>query len=159
MQKASVVARVLDGNRLECNVVSPKGQEITLSGLTTDVEPQVGAGELGSNRLLVNNAWAFAKAKFDAVNLPDQEQQKNATARAKKHRKLAEWIADVAEDVTDEKKLAWCSACFGQHDHSKVNRSIAQLNTYVCDGCGSPGSPCMDRFAKTWQFVCPGPFR
>lgn len=156
LQKSSVVARVLDGNRLECHIVAPKGQKLTLSGLTMDVEPQVGAGELGSNRLLVNNAWAFAKAKFDAVNLPDQDQQKNAASRAKKHRKLAEWIADVAEDVTDEKKHAWCSACFGQHDHSKVNRSIAQLNTYVCDGCGSPGSPCMGPVCRNMAVRVPG---
>ncbi|MEV8143775.1 DUF726 domain-containing protein [Specibacter sp. NPDC078709] len=156
MQKSNVMARVLDGNRLECHIVSPKGQELTLSGLTTDVEPQVGAGMLGANRLLMNHAWIFAKAKFDAVNLPDEEQQKSATARAKKHRKLAEWIADIAEDVTDVKKHAWCSACFGQHNHSKVNVSVTQLNTFVCDGCGAPGSPCMGPVCQNMAVRVPG---
>ncbi len=39
MSKSSVVARVLDGDRLECQVVSPRGERLTLTGTTTDVEP------------------------------------------------------------------------------------------------------------------------
>jgi hypothetical protein len=78
MQKSEVVARVLEGNRIQCDVVSPRGQKLTLSGGTTDEVPEFEEGGLGDNRALVANAWAFAKARYDAVSLPDQEQQKNA---------------------------------------------------------------------------------
>ena len=41
MSKSSVVARVLGGDRLECQVVSPRAERLTLTGTTTDVEPEV----------------------------------------------------------------------------------------------------------------------
>lgn len=143
MRNSEVVARVLDGNRLQCEIVSPSGQQLTLSGSYTDDEPKLNTCGLGRNRALVSNAWAFAKAKYESVSLPDQEQQNTAAVRAKTHQKVAEWVADVADDLTSEKKHAWCSACFGQHMHSKANRPIGQLPAYVCDGCGSPTLPCV----------------
>lgn len=143
MQKSEVVARVLGEDSIECTIVSPRGKRLKLSGNVTDDEPEFETGGLGNNRALVNNAWAFAKARYAAVNLPDQDQQKNAEKRAKKHQNVAEWIADVADDLTSEKKHGWCSACFGQHDHSKANRPLGQLPAYVCDGCGSPTLPCV----------------
>lgn len=143
MQKSEVVARVLGGDSIECTITSPRGQRLTLSGKVADDEPEFETVGLGNNRALVSNAWAFAKARYAAVNLPDQEQQKNAEKRAKKHQKVVEWIADVADDLTSEKKHGWCSSCFGQHDHSKANRPIGQLPAYVCDGCGSPTLPCV----------------
>src|SRR5689334_19820953 len=77
-KKSSVVTRVLTGDRLECRVVSPEGETLTLTGHTTDVEPAEveGSAVLGSNRALVNNAWAFAKFTYQKVNLPSQEEQK-----------------------------------------------------------------------------------
>ncbi|MFT4468533.1 DUF726 domain-containing protein [Arthrobacter sulfonylureivorans] len=142
MQKSEVIFRVLDGNRIESRIISPRGNILTLSGGTTDSQPEFESGGLGDNRALVASAWAFAMAKYAAVNLPDQEQQKTAEKRAEGFKKVAEWIADVADDLANEERHGWCSACFGEHVHRKANRPTGQLPAYVCNDCGSPTLPC-----------------
>ncbi|GAA1886235.1 hypothetical protein GCM10009715_35460 [Paeniglutamicibacter psychrophenolicus] len=142
MQKSKVVARVLEGNQIQCQIVSPSGQKLTLTGNTTGEEPTFEKVGLGNNRALVNSAWAFAMDRYAAVNLPDQQQQKNAEKRAEAHRKTAEWIVGVADELTTEKKHGWCSACFGLHNHIKAKRPLGQLPAYLCDDCGSPTLPC-----------------
>jgi hypothetical protein len=143
MPKAEIVFRVLDGNRIECRVVAPSGRELRLRGATANAKPEFTTGDLGDNRALVTSSWAFAMAEFAAVNLPDREQQKYAKKRAEGLRKEAEWIADVAGDLTDQERQGWCSACFGKHDHRKANRPGGQLGAYVCVECGTPTLPCV----------------
>ena len=144
MSKSVVVARLLDqGDRLHCQVVSPRDQKLTLTGSLTDVEPTVeGSPELLDNRALLDNAWAFAKFTYQKVNLPSQEEQASAEKRAKAHRALAEWITDLADDVGDERKHGWCSACFAKGDHRKANRPVGELPAYLCSRCGAPTLPC-----------------
>jgi pimeloyl-ACP methyl ester carboxylesterase len=143
MAKATVVTRVLNGDRLECRVVSPQGSALTLSGQTSDVEPDLdGSDALGGNRALVHNAWAFAKFTHLKVSLPTQAEQKNAEKRAKGHHKVAEWIAALVDDPAVGTKEGWCSACFAEAEHQKVNRPVGQLPIYLCTNCGAPTLPC-----------------
>lgn len=148
MPKSEILFRVLDGARIQCDVVSPREYRLTLTGSNTDVEPEVGEGLLGNNRALVTNAWAFALAKYEAVTLPDQDLQKAAEKRAKEFKKVAAWIAEVADNLTDEEKYGWCSSCFGQHAHRKANRPLGQLPAYVCSACGTPTLPCASPMCK-----------
>ncbi len=134
---------MLNGDRLECQVVSPEGEKLTLTGSTSDVEPKVeGSAALRGNRALVHNAWAFAKFTYLKVNLPSQEEQKNAEKRAKAHHKVAAWIADLAADPAGARKQGWCSSCFADTEHQKVKRPVGQLPVYLCMNCGSPTLPC-----------------
>lgn len=142
MSKSEVFFRILDGNRIQCQVVPPEGQRLTLSGSSTDEVPEFEKGGLGDSRALVTNAWAFAIARYEAVTRPDQEQQKNAQKRAEGHQKVAEWIADLAHDLAIEEKYGWCSACFGEHSHRKSNLPMGHVPAYLCSDCGSPTSPC-----------------
>lgn len=87
MSKSEVLFRVLDTGRIQCDVVSPKGYKLTLSGTHTDAEPEVGQGILGENQSLISNAWAYALSRHAAVNLPDEDQQKAADKRAKGFRR------------------------------------------------------------------------
>lgn len=142
MPKSEILFRVLDGDRIQCDIVSSKGYKLTLSGSGTDIIPEVGEGMLGNNRALVTNAWAFALAKHEAVTLPDEDLQKAAEKRARGFKKVAAWIVEVAEDLSDEEKYGWCSSCFGKHAHRKAKRPMGQVPVYVCGGCGSPTLPC-----------------
>lgn len=145
MSRASVVARVLNGDQLQCQVVSPRGEKLTLTGGTTDVEPSAdGSAALQNNDALVNNAWAFAKFTYLKVHLPSQEEQKNADKRAKAHQKVAEWITALTDDLAGATKFGWCSDCFAEADHQKVTRRVGQLPAYLCSKCGSPTLPCAD---------------
>lgn len=88
MPKATVVTRVLSGDRLECQIVSPEGPKLTLTGTTADVEPEVdGWTVFVGNRALINNAWAFAKFTHLKVSLPTPEEQKDADKRQKPTRR------------------------------------------------------------------------
>lgn len=142
MSKSQVLFRVLDTGRIQCDVVSPKGYKLTLSGSHTDAEPEVGQGILGENQSLISNAWAYALNRHAAVNLPDEDQQKAAEKRAKGFKKAAAWIAELAEDLTLEERTGWCSFCFGKHAHRKANRPVGQLPAYICTGCGAPTLRC-----------------
>lgn len=147
VSKSTAVARVLTGDRLECHVVSPGDKTLRLAGTTADLEPVIEGShaELNENRALVHNAWAFAKFTHLKVSLPTAEEQKFAEKRAKAHRRVALWIADVADDLTSEGEHGWCSGCFGQHFHRKANRPRGQLPAFVCNNCGTP------------TLTCPGP--
>jgi hypothetical protein len=143
MAKSKVVTRVMEGDRLECQVESPYGEKLTLTGSTKDVEPEVeGSPVLKGNRALLNNAWAFAKFTYLKVNLPSQEEQKNAEKRAEAHRKVAKWLTDLTADLASARKQGWCSSCFVNGDHQKVKRPVGHLPAYLCSNCGSPTLPC-----------------
>ncbi len=157
-------AHVVDGTRLKVEVESDQGATLVLVGGITDLEPTVeSSGVLGSNPALVSNLWAFAKTWYegniasldDALGLVDPEEQraalkvaaerkKAATKRAETFAKVAQWIADVADDVSPhEPEFGWCSSCYFKTEHRKSNRPAGQLPVYVCQGCGSPTLPCV----------------
>lgn len=144
MPKPTVVARLLEGDRLQCQISSPWGLTLTLAGSTTDVEPEVieGAEQLSGNRALVDNAWAFAKFTHLKVSLPSPEEQKRAEQLADAHHATAEWLADLADDVTHETASGWCSGCFAAAEHRKVRMPAGRLPAYVCSNCGSGTLPC-----------------
>lgn len=160
MPKSSVVARVLEGDRIECRVVTHSGKELTLSGTTSDVEPDAaGPTELTANPALVLNAWAFAKFTYLKVNLPTANGQSGAEKRAAFHRGVAEWIADLADEVTETTKVGWCSSCFAEAEHRKVKRPAGHLAAYLCGECGAPTLPCAAPSCKYMAVRRRGPVR
>jgi hypothetical protein len=123
---------------------------MTLTGAIGELEPLIdddAYADFSGNRALVTNAWAYARFTFDAVNLPNEEEQKAAAKRAEAHRAEAAWIAELADDLIDDpasdRRHGWCSACFAPHHHRKVNRPTGQPSAYLCVGCGSPTVPCL----------------
>lgn len=143
MSKSVVVARVMNGDLLECQIVTPERKTLLLTGRSADIEPEVeGHSDLQRNRALVNNGWAYAQFTFQKVNLPTLEEQNSAEKRAEAHREVAAWIADLADAVTAEARSGWCSACYADAAHVRVTRPLGQLPPYLCGNCGSPSLPC-----------------
>lgn len=144
MGGTDVVTRVLEGDRLKCKITSSEGEELLLTGSRIDVEPPLvwGSEKLRRSRALVDNAWACAKFTSLMVSLPTDEGQQNARKRAKQHKKVVEWLADLADDEVVAVKRAWCSSCFAHVDHEKLKRPAAQLSAYLCTNCGSPTLSC-----------------
>jgi pimeloyl-ACP methyl ester carboxylesterase len=143
MSKARITARVLSAVQLECNIVSPSGKELKLTGTTGDVDPAFeGSAELHQYKAIVDNAWAFAEFTFQSVNLETAEEQQAAAKRAAAHREMAEWIVALADDPASVARSGWCSGCFAHTTHSQVKKAVGRLPTYLCEGCGTPTSPC-----------------
>lgn len=160
----SLHVHVVEGTRLKVNVVSDQGATLSLIGELTDLEPVVeSGGVLEANRALRTNMWAYAKTWYtartasndEALALADPAEQKAALKRAEELRrtaqkqadtyaKTAQWIADVADDVSMlDIQHGWCSSCFLVNEHRKSNRPAGQLPVFVCQGCGSPTLPCV----------------
>lgn len=160
----SIHAHVVDGTRLTVSVESDQGAMLTLVGDLGDLEPTVeSGGVLQHNPALLSNMWAYAKtwyevhgtAQVDALGIADPDEQRAALKQAAERKKTAEkhahayarvaqWIADVADDVSPyQPKNAWCSSCYFKTDHHKSNRPAGQVPVYVCKGCGSPTLPCV----------------
>lgn len=160
----SIHAHVVEGTRIRVEIESDQGATLALAGNLTDLKPTVeSGGVLEHNPALLSNMWAFAKtwheahatSQEDALAVSDPEEQKTAlkesaerrkTARkrADAYAKVAQWIADVADDVSPyQPKNAWCSSCFFATEHRKSNRPAGQLPVYVCQGCGAPTLPCL----------------
>jgi hypothetical protein len=117
---SSLHVHVIEGTRLKVDVVSDQGATLSLVGDLTDLEPEVDSGGvLADNPALRSNMWAFAKTWFaartvsnaDALSLADPAEQKVALKQADEARKIAQkradayadtaqWIADVADDVS-----------------------------------------------------------
>lgn len=128
---------------MQCEIVSPKVGTLTLSGETSDIEPEIEGSEvLAANRALIHNAWAYAKFTWLKVNLPTRDEQEAADKRAETHRDVAVWIADLVDDPGDTTVDRWCSGCFTKSKHLKVDLSIGQLPAYLCENCGSPTLSC-----------------
>lgn len=160
----SLHVHIVEGTQLSVEVVSDQGATLTLVGELTDLEPVVErGGVLERNPALRSNMWSYAKTWYvartmsnaDALGLADPLAQKaalkeadglrqSAERRADDYRKTAQWIADVADDVSLlDIERGWCSSCFFMNEHRKSNRPAGQLPVYVCQGCGSPTLPCV----------------
>ena len=160
----SIHAHVVEGTRIKVEVESDQGAKLALAGDLTDLEPTVEiGGVLEHNPALLSNMWAYAKtwheahatSQEDALAVADPDEQKAALVvlaerrkaaqkRADAYAKVAQWIADVADDVSPyQPKNGWCSSCFFETEHRKSNRPAGQLPVYVCQACGSPTLPCV----------------
>jgi hypothetical protein len=160
----SIHAHVIEGTRIRVEIESDQGAKLVLAGALTDLEPTVeDGGVLETNPALLSNMWAFAKtwheahatSETEALAVSDPEKQKvalneladrrkAAQKRADAYAKVAQWIADVADDVSPyQPKIGWCSSCFYETEHRKSNRPAGQLPVYVCRGCGTPTLPCI----------------
>jgi hypothetical protein len=160
MAKTSVVARVLEGDRLECQVTPEHGERLTLTGKTTDVEPAVeGPSPLQKYQAIVDNAWAFAKFAYLTVHLPSHEEQKAAAKSAKAHRNLTEWMVGLADEPATVTRQGWCSSCFAHGQHQKVKLATGQVPAYLCCSCGTPTLPCAAKDCDHMAVRKQGPVR
>lgn len=143
MGKVAMIARLLDGDQLECQITTHQGRQLTLTGNTADIEPTIeGDDDLHRNRALTNNAWAYSKFTFQKVHLPTPDEQKYAEKSAATHREVAQWIAKLADNLMSESKDGWCSACFEHAEHQRAKRPAGQVHAYLCSNCGAPSLPC-----------------
>lgn len=157
-------AHIVQGTRIRVRVVSDQGAMLALEGELTDLEPGVQESSvLENNPALRTNMWSYAKTWYvantvsnaEALSIADPDAQKAALKlvdeareiaekRADAYAKTAQWIADVADDLSLLDVMnEWCSSCFGKREHRKSNRPVGQIPVYVCQGCGSPTLPCV----------------
>ena len=108
-----------------------------------DLEPVAGGdAELTGNRALVHNLWSYAKHEKLRRRLRSEEKRQSHSKQAEAHEKLAKGIAGLVDQITDDRRAGWCSACFVYSDHRRLHLKTGSLPGYLCTACGSPTLGC-----------------
>lgn len=119
-----------------------RGWTLTVRGRIDAPEHEIsGSDRLADNRVLVTNLWAYA-CQEKARRRSRGAQRSEYAKQAELHCRLACEIADLVDKQGSQEKVAWCSACFEQHGHRKVEASFA-IPTYLCGGCGAATLSCV----------------
>ncbi|WOC11264.1 DUF726 domain-containing protein [Gordonia sp. MP11Mi] len=131
---------------MSCEVRSPLGYRLTVSGTLDDVEPTVDGDEVMiGNLALVHNAWAYARHEKLSRKSKSPEKKQSHTKRAKEFATVIEGLAPLVESPGDVTKNDWCSGCFVRSDHRSVSQTGMRVPIYLCQSCGTPTLPCAAR--------------
>lgn len=131
---------------MSCEIRSPLGFRLTVSGTLDDVEPIVDGDEvMTGNVALVHNAWAYARHEKLSRRSKSLEKNESHTRRAKEFASVVKGLAPLVESPGDVTKNDWCSGCFVRSDHRSVSQSGIRVPIYLCQNCGTPTLPCAAR--------------
>lgn len=126
-----------------CEVRSPLGLLLRLTGTITAVEPTVeGDSPMTSNLALVHNAWAYAKNEKLFRRFKDETKKESHRKQADAHADVAAEIAKLIDGLSDDTRTGWCSACYARTDHRKVKTGRISVPAYLCATCGGPTLTC-----------------
>lgn len=143
MAPKRIIFTPVGNNGMTCEVRSPLGHRLTLTGSLDDVEPAVdGQEQMTANKALIHNSWAYAKNEKMFRKLKDPAKKESHRKQADAHAETAEKIADIIDGLVETTQTGWCSSCFTLSDHQKSDRGRAALPVYLCVSCGSPTLGC-----------------
>lgn len=143
MPSSLLTVSIDDSGELNCELRTPKGRPLELSGRAPDIEPRVrGDNRMCNNEALVHNAWAAAKYFQSAAEASDEKLKEDHLKHFKAHRTIAITIATLLDDITDITRDGWCSGCFNYTAHRQISRSSRSFRAYLCGFCGSPTMGC-----------------
>lgn len=127
-----------------CEVRSPMGRRLTVTGKLTDIEPAAEGDEvMVRNPALRHNAWAYAKNEKMFRRIKAEEKKRSHRRLADSHAVTAAKIAALVDFVTSEGVPdRWCSGCFTRSTHHEVVGSGGIVPTYLCSTCGTPTLGC-----------------
>ncbi|MGW9263168.1 DUF726 domain-containing protein [Gordonia terrae] len=140
---ATVTYTPVSHDGMKCEVRSPLGLRLSLSGTVETIEPTAeGDPDMIGNAALVHNAWAYAKHEKQFRKFKLEEKKKSHRKQADAHEKTVKGIAELIDALTDASRSGWCSGCFTLSEHQKVQMSALDVPSYLCATCGSPTLNC-----------------
>lgn len=143
MTSKAVLFKPVSHDGMICEIRSPLGLLLRLTGTITAVEPDVEGDEvMTANPALIHNAWAYAKNEKLFRRFKDPEKKESHRKQADAHAETAEKIAELIDQLGDTTRSAWCSACYARADHRKANTGRLSVPAYLCVTCGSPTLTC-----------------
>lgn len=128
---------------MTCEVRSPLGHRLALSGTLEAIEPQIEGDDLMlANVALVHNAWAYAKNEKRYRIFKNEEKRASHRKQADAHAETARKIAALLDLLGTTVRQGWCSGCYTLSEHRKVDGGRASVRVYLCSTCGSPTLKC-----------------
>lgn len=123
---------------------TPHGWEVAAEGdLDSQIPSYAGAERLAGNKVLAVNLWAYACAEKERRVVRNEQTRTELEKQAATHADMACNVADLVDKVGRERRTDWCSACFVNTDHRRVEGSGLSTPTYLCQNCGAATSPCV----------------
>lgn len=143
MESTAVLFKPVSHDGMVCEVRSPHGRLLRLSGTLATMEPEAEGDEaMLANPALIHNAWAYAKHEKHYRKLKNEEKRTSHRKQADAHAETAEKIAALIDLVGSTTRNGWCSACYVRTDHRKVTKTPTAVPVYLCVTCGSPTLKC-----------------
>jgi pimeloyl-ACP methyl ester carboxylesterase len=131
-----------DGS-LRAEVRSTGGRLLRVTGRFEIIEPTTeGDDVMVSNPTLVKNVWAFAKHRHLYRTIDEVDQRESHRKQADAHAQLAENLADLIDRVGAVAVKGWCSACYIESGHRRVDTGKSSLPAYICVSCGAATLGC-----------------
>lgn len=129
---------------MSCEVRSPLGYRLVVSGTLDEVEPQVeGDPQMTNNVALIHNTWAYSRQEKLSRKSRNEDVKKGHKQQAKSFANVIEGLAPLVEAQGDTRREGWCSGCFTLADHRIVKQNGARVPIYLCQNCGTPTLPCV----------------
>ncbi|MCF8604006.1 TMCO4 family protein [Gordonia sp. HY442] len=129
---------------MSCEVRSPLGYRLVVSGDLDCVEPVVTGDDLMTeNVALVHNAWAYARHEKLSRRYKIVEKKKSHQQQAASFAKVVHGLAPLVESQGDSRKRGYCSGCFTLAEHRVVVQTGLKVPAYLCQSCGTPTLPCI----------------
>lgn len=147
MSSSPLAVTIGESGELTCEVHTPMGRPLELSGRASDIEPRTrGDNRMCNNEALVHNAWAAAKYHQAFVEATDEKLKTDHLTQYKAHAATTTTIATLLDDLTAITRDGWCSGCFTFASHLQIERkSSSSFRVYLCNFCGSPTMGCAAR--------------
>lgn len=143
MASAAVSFKPVSHDGMMCEVRSPHGRVLRLTGKLETIEPEVeGDDAMLANPALVHNAWAYAKHEKQYRKFKAEEKRTSHRKQADAHAETAGKIAELIDLMGPTTRNGWCSACYIRTDHRKVTKVKTTVPVYLCVTCGSPTLNC-----------------
>jgi len=102
-----------------------------------------GTKQLTKNATLVDSLVKYGTSQVAADAADTQETRQFFEKEAESARRTANLILDLLDaEPGPVLSSRWCSACFAKTDHEKRDRRRGLSDAYLCQGCGSPTTPC-----------------
>lgn len=121
-----------------------RGWELGAEGdLDLQAPPLTGAERLAGNKVISVNLWAYACAEKERRVRKNPELRAELEKQAAAHAEVVCSVADLVDKEGRERRTDWCSSCFRNTDHRRVEAGGLSTPTFLCQGCGAATCPCV----------------
>ena len=142
MSTSSLTFTPVGARGMTCELITSRGWQLRASGHLDEALPTLrGRRELKANRVITTNVWAFACQEKERRIARQQERRAAYAKRAADHKSMACNVADLVECAGEQVRDGWCSACYTNGHHRKVDAGLS-IPTYLCLACGAATLTC-----------------
>ena len=128
----------------EARLTTSDGHElvVSLSGVKDAKARAEGSKSLTDNLALVTLVSEYAAKERAYRRLRSPQKRASHRRAAEREARDAEAIAEMISRQGTKTVSGWCSGCFAKTQHRAVRGHQRPMRKFLCQGCGTPTTPC-----------------